>query len=431
MKRIKEKDWTSLLQERLKDAQLPLKDNWAAETGLATESRTAGPWWPWALAGVAAAAVAAVLLLRPARQPEPDRLAQVPEIPAVVDAEPAEAAVLPPQVEQSRPTGEATSVRRPAVSGRPPVTQMPKDTIPVVLADTASVPSALPRDLLVEGGGENPEPAGEIIPEAAPLSELALADLSDLREEQNPSRRRAGRVSLRVQASAGGAVQSSTPTTVQVFQWVDNGYQKVYANDGKAFISDFATVGYSGNIVSGNTGPGDAVPGNADNWFLVKLPDTQEAVLVPVEEKAVFPLTVGVSAAIPLSRHWALTAGLDYAQRAGARVLGNAPQTLTLHYLGIPVDLHYYFNPESRFRFYLGAGAHAAKCIYATGGEPLADPVLFSGNLMAGADYRLAPGVRAYLAPAVSSYFNKSAYVAKWDDKLQFQLSVGLSFELK
>ena len=154
-------------------------------------------------------------------------------------------------------------------------------------------------------------------------------------------------------------------------------------------------------------------------------------VTVPVRKAPVFPVSFGVSAALPLSRSWVLTAGLDYTQRDGYRVYDNNPLSLTLHYLGIPVDIHYYFNPESRWRFYLGAGVHAGKCIAATGGEPLQDPVLFSGRVMAGTDFRLLPGVRFYLAPAVSGFFNRSAYINSWDDKAYFQLRAGLSFDLK
>ena len=50
---------------------------------------------------------------------------------------------------------------------------------------------------------------------------------------------------------------------------------------------------------------------------------------------------------------------------------------------------------------------------------------------MAGTDIRLFPGVRFYLTPALSAPFNRSAYVNSWDDKLQFQLRAGLSFDLK
>jgi hypothetical protein len=111
-------------------------------------------------------------------------------------------------------------------------------------------------------------------------------------------------------------------------------------------------------------------------------------------------------------------------------VYDNAPQSLTLHYLGIPLETHYIFWPDGRFRVYLGAGAKVEKCFLATGGEPLKDPFLFSLNVQAGADVRLFPGIRLYLSPVFSGYLTRSAYVNSWDSKPQFSLRAGLSFDL-
>ena len=131
-----------------------------------------------------------------------------------------------------------------------------------------------------------------------------------------------------------------------------------------------------------------------------------------------------------LSRHWSLVAGLDYTQRSGYRVYDNAPQSLTLHYLGIPLEAHFVFWPESRFRVYLGAGVKAEKSFLVTGGEPLKDPFLFSVNVQAGADVRLFPGIRLYFSPVLSGYLTHSAYANTWDNRPQFSLRAGLSFDL-
>jgi hypothetical protein len=142
------------------------------------------------------------------------------------------------------------------------------------------------------------------------------------------------------------------------------------------------------------------------------------------------PISFGVSAELSLSRHWSLAAGLDYTQRSGYRLYANTPQPLTLHYLGIPLEAHYIFWPESRFRAYLGAGVKAEKSFLVTGGEPLKDPFLFSLNVQAGADVRILPGIRLYLSPVFSGYLTHSAYVNTWDNRPQFSLRAGLSFDL-
>lgn len=155
----------------------------------------------------------------------------------------------------------------------------------------------------------------------------------------------------------------------------------------------------------------------------------------------VLPVSFGVSAALPMTRRLTLSAGLAYTQRPGTGVitdaeLGKLPTVVTwqhaaLHYLGIPVDLHCYINPDSRLRFWVGGGLQAEKCIHATGAEMLSEPVLFSANLQAGADFRLLRGVRIYLSPALMHYLNRSSYITTWDERPLFSLRAGLSFDLK
>ena len=89
MKRNKNQDWTRVLQERLQDAQLPAPDDfgsWAGQTFPEYSGRSwPVAWWPWALGGVAVAALAGILFLR-----TPDNHARLnPSIPPVVIESPA------------------------------------------------------------------------------------------------------------------------------------------------------------------------------------------------------------------------------------------------------------------------------------------------------------------------------------------------------
>lgn len=474
MKRIKEQDWTRVLQERLQDARLPLEDGWASSSlagpktlgnpGQPSEKSGDGPnrpvfpgrWWPWALAGVAAAAIAAFLLLRPAVNPAqtPDRLAQETQT-SSQNAGQAEPVVLLPQSDRSRPADGVTEERQPSPRTRPtapdgagkraqanahPAHRLPQEDPSSKQAENVDggakneVPSTKQAQFV--DGEENNEGLSTKIAqnvdgnsEGPMLAELALADLEEIPEEPvRPRRKLAGRVSLRVQAatagtSFSGGVNPKMPTSQLAFgkgKWV-------VADDYDAAVSYMSNIGNAAVNGDGLNQP------NSPNveWLYVQVANEHEMSVMSVPKAPALPVTFGVSLSLPLSRSWVLSAGLDYMQRDGYRLYGDTPQSLTLHYLGIPVDAQYYFNPESRWRFYLGAGVHAAKCIAATGGQPLRDPVLFSGNVMAGTDIRLFPGVRFYLTPVLSAPFNRSAYVNSWDDKLQFQLRVGLSFDLK
>ena len=372
MKKNNNPDWTSVLQERLQDARLPLEDGWGAS---AAAGRTVAPWWPWALAGIGAAVLAAVLLLRPAEPVLPGEAGAPLLAQSTVPAEP------------DAPAADIVPDRLPAPATPAAAPRRPRSQPAAAVAETPELPENQlhPEPASATEAGAKTDRAGaKAAEERAQKPEKVTAVFPE--EPAQGLKARPGRVSLRVQAGFAGASPASAGTG---FSYVTGVYS---------------------DSVFGN--PNSSVPEN----------------LQPVQA---IPISFGVSAGIPLSRSWALTAGLDYTQRAGWRQLsGNRTQALTLHYLGLPLDLHYYVNPESRLRFYLGAGLHAGKCIAVTGGEPLGEPFLFSGNLSAGADFRLLAGVRLYLSPAVSGFFNRSAYLNAWDDKAIFQLRAGLSFDL-
>ena len=531
MKKNRNQDWTDVLRERLQDARLPLEDKWGSSA--AAPGRAAGPsfadthrsaWWPWALAGVAAL-VAAVLLLRPASAPEPDRLVQQPVSTALPDTsssadvpspsfagltgEPpdagqAEPIVLLPQPDRSRltrglPSGQQLSQRtRPtAPDSTGKRAQAPADsTLRLPLTPATSSFAGLPSSSFAGLTGESPTGREEIPDRVGddsekkvgddgrktaederhepvrPLSELALADLPD--EPAQPRRNRLGRVALRVQAGyegasisggtfttrgsgrcSGGYSDSASPSTNPSNAWEAENYfyvpvLRVNQQPGVWRVIEFPSSADPG-LPDGSSDAGHTPEGQLVTEYV---PGERlfQKVPVAVPKAPVFPISFGVSASWSLSRSWTLSVGLDYAQHDGYQAVAlpiesqkhyntspggtgymaylETAQSLTLHYLGVPLDVHFYFNPESRWRFYVGAGLHAAKCIAVTGGMPLQDPVLFSGNLMAGADFRLFPGVRLYLAPAVAAPFNRSAYYNSWDTGLHFSLRAGLSFDL-
>ena len=472
------------MQERLQDAALPMDAGFTVLPAAESSRRAAGNYFPdkfagkpisaplsaagssrgravwpwWALAGIAAAAVAAVLLLRPS--------------PNAVNAVPADDSLVAQSIEptpleddnsrkRSLPDGADGNYFSDRFAEKPisaPLSASGRE-VPAV-SDGAGPEATVPRASAYQSqqetnpssnevqnedeGRNNDVPSSEIAvnedgipepeqsldrPEQVPsLSEQAMADLTEFPEElAQPRKKQARRVSLRVQAATTGISFSNGALPMSVLKTVEEPGQwfLLSAQDSEldAYNDYASSIGYGTTIINSPQSEGA-------KWMYVQGVSEMKNNVVMVHQAPAVPITFGLSLTLPLSRSWALSAGLDYTQRAGNRVYLNVPQSLTLHYLGIPVDLQYYFNPENRWRFYLGAGVHAAKCIYATGGEPLRDPVLFSGNLAAGTDFRLFPGVRLYVAPALTGHFNRSAYVNDWDDRLQFQLRAGLSFDL-
>jgi hypothetical protein len=256
-----------------------------------------------------------------------------------------------------------------------------------------------------------------------PLGELAQADLPEEPGESGRAARRP-RLTLHLQASSGGTSGSGGwGQKPMALAWSEN-RTEIHLQPGHPISSDAVPQHSYGQGI-----PGINSSGNAGDVCLMEVINSQ-TVVHTIAPAPAFPVSFGLSGELAFGRRWSLLSGLEYTQRAGYRMNGGIPQALTLNYLGVPLETRFHFLPEQRFRLYLGAGLKAEKCLWTKGGEPLKDPVLFSWNLQAGADFRLVPGVRLYLAPVVSQYLNRSAYANGWDEKPQFSLRAGLSFDL-
>ena len=446
MKRNKNQEWTRVLQERLQDAQLPAPDDYASWSGQksqafpATSPKTQGDrpehsghswpvaWWPWALGSVAVAACAGLLFLR-----TPDHHTRLnPTIPPIVTESPA------PIPAESTPAPAATVV----IPATPPVIPITSVVIP---AEEPESPEPAIAQKEIPGQARNDEPtvrnggapvqndgAAPAVDPATPIVIPAEEPESPglPLEPETPARRRRPRLSLRVHAASVSSVNTASAIGVPY-----NGTNQF----SDAVTDQNAPEFYFGNVADGGLATstldnGQLFPVKAQNTGLFPnyMSDYASNIINPVAvpRAPAIPISFGVSAELSLSRHWSLLAGLDYTQRSGYHVLDNTPQSLTLHYLGIPLEAHYVFWPECRFRVYLGVGVKAEKSFLVTGGEPLKDPFLFSVNAQAGADVRIFPGIRLYFSPVFSGYLTHSAYANTWDSRPQISLRAGLSFDL-
>lgn len=438
MKKNNHKDWTSVLQERLQDATLPVEDGWAvgsARVGGAPETGISGPRIPvltWALAGVAAV-LAAVLVLRPAHPGQP-----VPVREGVLLAQRVD--LLPETIPPARPLRSGSRPASPSFAG-PAQPEAPDNTVPSS-GDSSVLPSSdVPPPSSAGLTGESPaDPVQtEVRPDEPENGEGAPRSLEELTQDDFPEEPAAGArqrrpLSLRLQVGSA-AVYTKSP------------YLHSGVNSSAVPISqsDNSSAGYlhsGGSVISWDSEGQDAqFQYDPVTHTLYQYGQPQGATRFSETRTPVLPVSFGVSAALPMTRRLTLSAGLAYTQRPGTGVitdaeLGKLPTEVTwqhaaLHYLGVPVDLHCYINPDNRLRFWVGGGLQAEKCIHATGAEMLSEPVLFSANLQAGADFRLLRGVRIYLSPALMHYFNRSSYITTWDERPLFSLRAGLSFDLK
>ena len=127
------------------------------------------------------------------------------------------------------------------------------------------------------------------------------------------------------------------------------------------------------------------------------------------------PVSVGVSARVLLTARLSINTGLNYTRYKSLRTrtflaaYNQQKDWQHVHYLGIPVRLDYMAVNRKHFNFYLGAGMHMDKCIYAAvGDERLHEKqILFGVNGTMGIQVNIVPMVGLYLEPEVYYALNE------------------------
>lgn len=160
------------------------------------------------------------------------------------------------------------------------------------------------------------------------------------------------------------------------------------------------------------------------------------------------PVRAGVSVSIPVNGRWGVTTGLTYSTMSSdfEDLYANHSESSTqrLHYLGIPVSVHYNVWQQSKVKIYASAGGEIEKLVYGKKKTHYTDmastkttsttvsehrPVL-STNVNAGISYSILPSLSVFAEPGLAYYFKngsgvKSAYT---DKQLLFNVNVGVRF---
>lgn len=101
----------------------------------------------------------------------------------------------------------------------------------------------------------------------------------------------------------------------------------------------------------------------------------------------------------------------------------------SLHFIGVPVRLNWYWLNRGGFSLYLSGGGMAEKCISARFGEDKIKEkaVQFSAFAALGAQYRLGNHVGLYFEPEVSYYFTETTLrTSRTDSPVSFTLQLGV-----
>lgn len=154
------------------------------------------------------------------------------------------------------------------------------------------------------------------------------------------------------------------------------------------------------------------------------------------------PVRLGVSLHYRLNDRWGIESGLSYTRLLSDITCKYATQTIhieqKLSYIGIPVNVTCHLWNNRRFSCYLSAGVMAEKMI--TGSRTSEDkeegiknqPLQFSINGAAGAEYQLGNVLGFFVEPGLSYHFKNSGDIPTFyqEKPLGFNLNLGIRFYL-
>ena len=165
------------------------------------------------------------------------------------------------------------------------------------------------------------------------------------------------------------------------------------------------------------------------------------------------PVRAGISVRYGLMRRWSLETGITYTMLSSDIEAGSGTRTyvadLSLHYIGIPLQVNFDVFARKRWSLYLTAGGMVEKCV--AGNEKVKSvtagvhetvssknnvtvkPLQWSVGAAAGAEFDFTPAVGIYVEPGVQySFHNSGPYRTVWQDRpVNFSLEVGLRFNFR
>ena len=203
----------------------------------------------------------------------------------------------------------------------------------------------------------------------------------------------------------------------------------------KTSLSAFAAGGVSGAAGEGGTAPRmyssvttdiSAIVGNGDNLSLMVRNDYSKNSFRHHQ-----PLSFGLAVRREFAHGLSLESGVNYTLLRSDVTVKYSSEDVSqkLHFIGIPLRVNWQFLERGRFSLYIGAGGMAEKCVSAKFGSKSVDEpgVQWSAQAAVGAQYRLGGMVGLYFEPEGSYYFTETRLkTARTDSPLTLTLRLGV-----
>ena len=424
----KHTDWTDAVRDRLEGRELTPSDAlWerigasAPKAGATHKVRRLA--WGSAAGVAAAAALAAVLFLRPAGAPQPGQVEVVPSAAApVAEALQAEPAIEAPQAEPAAEAPKRTAATA-APQGKPAAQAF--EATPVTTASQGEKQPATAAPVTVSP--ERPSRPDERQTKTQSTNEptvtkqvTASAKEPSMTMEEYIAQEKAAR---RRHASFGAAVYASGLSTVNPSA----------AKDESLALPSADRMAYT----SYPLGVSD-IPSPQDTYSYTPNPEAVQGYtpIKAVEDPYNIngtrlnhskPINVGIALTLPLTDHLFLESGAYWSYLHSSSYLVDQ----SLHSAGIPLKLGYRLGGLGRASLSLSAGAKAEKVVYAVrAGERFKEPgIQLAAAGSASVQYDLTPGLGIFLAPELSYWFTETK-LPTYNTEHPFNLSLKAGLNL-
>ena len=408
----KHNDWTGAVRERLEGRELTPSDALWERIGAAVPQADAPHkvWrlaWGGAIGAAAAAAIAAILFLRPAgTREDAGRIEVVPTTAAPM----AEQRVI---AEQDAVTEPAAATETQSVAPKRSAATIKMVEVPTLIEEVPSNAESVEVTNVQPKVEEYTQPAVAAVQktEREAASTMSMEDFLNVEDQKRkPVRRLTAAVYAAGMVSTNALISNDLPVMQGDYKFTNDAKPGASLGSSTGFVSADSGISYN---------PETPLESNHFQYYTNNPgPDMNHS----------RPVSAGVALSLPLNGHLFLESGLYYSYLHST---SHAGSDQSLHFVGIPVKAGWRMGMSRRTSLSFSAGAKAEKCILALrDGQRFKEPgIQLAAVGSAAFQYDFTSHVGIFLAPELSYWFTKTE-LPTYNTENPFNLSLKAGINL-
>ena len=408
----KHNDWTGAVRERLEGRELTPSDALWERIGAAVPQADAPHKvrrlaWGGAIGAAAAAALAAILFLRPAgTREDAGRIEVVPTTAAPM----AEQRVI---AEHGAVTEPAAATETQSVAPKRSAATIKMVEVPTLIEEVPSNAGSVEVTNVQPKVEEYTQPAVAAVQktEREAASTMSMEDFLNVEDQKRkPVRRLTAAVYAAGMVSTNALISNDLPVMQGDYKFTNDAKPGASLGSSTGFVSADSGISYN---------PETPLESNHFQYYTNSPgPDMNHS----------RPVSAGVALSLPLNDHLFLESGLYYSYLHST---SHAVSDQSLHFVGIPVKAGWRMGMSRRTSLSFSAGAKAEKCILALrDGQRFKEPgIQLAAVGSAAFQYDFTSHVGIFLAPELSYWFTKTE-LPTYNTENPFNLSLKAGINL-